>query len=135
MLLGCLECLATPLQIDIVTLLQSGSAAASRQNKFDTPLWASSLPDTFNLETLHCRDQLQPSDRTIAHIILEAPALPGVPQFLGDLMEDGGEASTLALSTLRELMMSRPLDREASLEVVSQPVDRKALPESPQGTS
>ncbi|KAK9793182.1 hypothetical protein WJX73_008046 [Symbiochloris irregularis] len=66
------------------------------------------------------RDQLQPSDRTIAHMILEAPALPGVPQFLGDLMEDGGEASTLALSTLRELMMSRPLDREASLEVVLQ---------------
>ena len=64
------------------------------------------------------RDQLSPSDRTIAHIILEAPALPGVPQFLAELMDDGGEASTLALSTLREIMISRPLDRAAALQAV-----------------
>ena len=66
------------------------------------------------------RDQLAPNDRTIARIILEAPALPGVPQFLGELMGDGPDTATLALSTLREVMMTRPLDRSAALEVVGQ---------------
>ena len=33
-------------------------------------------------------------------------------------MNDGGEAATLALSTLREIIVSRPLDRLAALQVV-----------------
>ena len=51
-------------------------------------------------------------------IIAEAPALPGVPAFLGSLMRDSAESATLALSVLRDVVQSRPQDRSSALNVV-----------------
>ena len=54
----------------------------------------------------------------MAQIISEAPALPGVPAFLAALMRSSGDAATLALSILRDIIMTRPSDRDAALHVV-----------------
>ena len=54
----------------------------------------------------------------MAQIIADAPALPGVPTFLAALMRSSGEAATLGLSILRDIITTRPQDRSAALDVV-----------------
>jgi len=66
------------------------------------------------------REQLPPSDRTIARLLLEAPALPhaGAAAFLADLAASGGEWATLALTAARGVAVARPPDRAMALGVV-----------------
>ena len=66
------------------------------------------------------REHLPPSDRTIARLLLEAPALPhaGAAAFLADLAASGGEWATLALTAARGVAVARPPDRAMALGVV-----------------
>ena len=57
----------------------------------------------------------------MAQIIADAPALPGVPAFLAALVRTAGEAATLGLSILRDIITTRPQDRSAALDVVRCP--------------
>lgn len=78
---------------------------------------ASSTPDLCLL-----RDVYKPGDRAMAQIIADAPTLPGVPTFLAALMRSSGEAATLGLSILRDIITTRPRDRNAALDVVRCPL-------------
>ena len=67
-----------------------------------------------------CRTQLQAKDRTIARILLDAPALPD--QLLKDLLQgllgQGGEHATLALIAARDVVMMRPANRPQALQAM-----------------
>ena len=54
----------------------------------------------------------------MAQIIAEAPALPGVPAFMAALMRSTADAASLALSILKDVILTRPRDRDAALQVV-----------------
>lgn len=85
------------------------------------------------------REQLPPSDRTIARLLLEAPALPqaGVAAFLRDLCASGGEWATLALSAARSVAVARPPNRDMALgfvlaAAVGADADLRCAPAAPQ---
>ncbi|CAL8471131.1 g10673 [Coccomyxa elongata] len=64
--------------------------------------------------------QTDPKDRTIARLLLDAPALPqpAVAQFLADVAAGGTEWATLALSAAFDVVMGRPCDRAPVLDMV-----------------
>ena len=67
-----------------------------------------------------CRTELPAKDRTIARILLDAPALPD--QLLVDLLQgllgQGGEHATLALIAARDVVMLRPANRPQALQAM-----------------
>eukprot|EP00884_Botryococcus_braunii_P012027 jgi/Botrbrau1/20825/Bobra.0156s0050.3 len=66
------------------------------------------------------REQLPPSNKSLASILLESPALPttAVFSFLHELCEEGEEWQTLALTTARSLIVQRPPIRDVALDFV-----------------
>ena len=65
------------------------------------------------------RERLAPGDRSVAALLLDAPALPlgAVGGFLEDLLASGGEWATAALVAARVLIEGRPPARGAMLEL------------------
>ncbi len=62
-----------------------------------------------------CREGQLPTDRTMARLLLDAPALPqpAVATFLLEVAQQEGDWATLALSCARDLVMHRIPDRWA----------------------
>eukprot|EP00887_Chlorella_sp_A99_P000002 scaffold16.g2.t1 len=66
------------------------------------------------------RQRLPPSDRTLARLLAEAPALPmpAVAQHLRQLCAAGPDWSTLALLAARDVILLRPPSRQPMLQLV-----------------
>jgi hypothetical protein len=66
------------------------------------------------------RERLPPEDRSIAGLLLDAPAVPLAPAgaFLRELLEQGADWATAALVAARVLIEGRPPARGAMLEIV-----------------
>ena len=67
-----------------------------------------------------CREQVAPDEKLVARLLIDSPALPhgGVMAFLRDVCSAGDEWATLALSSCYDIIMRRPPDRLAALQVV-----------------
>lgn len=76
------------------------------------------------------REQLPPTSKALASVMLEAPALPVEPvfAFLTELCEEGDDWQTLALTTARSLIMIRPPVRDHALAFVLQSATSRSAP-------
>ena len=74
-----------------------------------------------------CREGQPPTDRTMARLLLDAPALPqpAVARFLLEVAQQEGDWATLTLSCARDLVMHRIPDRWAPGAVVLAQPDRE----------
>ena len=74
-----------------------------------------------------CREGQPPTDRTMARLLLDAPALPqpAVARFLLEVAQQEGDWATLALSCARDLVMHRIPDRWSPDAVVLAQQDRQ----------